>query len=124
MNINKTKIAICANDQNEESKASSRFARCEYYSIYDHRTLKFSFVSNIAKEEMSGAGNKAAKILSDLGVEIVLVPEIGPKAFDTLKAFDIDVFQYSGELSVRDTLYKYFEDQLKEITAPSKKGKH
>lgn len=124
MDISKTKIAICASEMNEESRASSRFARCDYYCIYDHSTLKFSFISNIAKEAMSGAGNKAAKELNDLGVEVVLVPEIGPKAFDTLQAFDISIYKYEGELSVRDTLYQYFEDKLTEVHAPSTKGKH
>ena len=58
------------------------------------------------------------------GVEVVLVPEIGPKAFDTLQAFDISIYKYEGELSVRDTLYQYFEDKLTEVHAPSTKGKH
>lgn len=118
------KIAICADDTNPESVVSSRFARCEYYALYNHETLEFEFVENIAKNEMSGAGGKAAKQISELGAEVVLVPEVGPKAFDALEAFEVNVYRYKKEYSVRDAVYDFYAKKLDKVFAYTTKGKH
>jgi predicted Fe-Mo cluster-binding NifX family protein len=118
------KIAICANDTNPESNVSSRFARCEYYALYNHETLDFTFHKNIAKDEMSGAGGKAAKQVSELGAEVVLVPEVGPKAFDALEAFEVGIYRYKKDYSVRDAIYDFYDKKLNEVLASTKKGKH
>lgn len=124
MNAKVTKIVICANNTNPESSVSNRFARCEYYALYNHETLEFTFHKNSAKDEMSGAGGKAAKQVSELGAEVVLVPEVGPKAFDALEAFDVEVYRYSEECSVRDAIYAFYEKKLDKVFASTKKGKH
>lgn len=118
------KIAICASNNNPESLVAGRFARAPFFGIYDSELLEFSFVNNAAKEEGSGAGAVAVKILSDLEVEIVLVPELGPKAIDALKAFEIKSFQYKQGKTVREALYSYFEKQLPEMLDATVKGKH
>lgn len=124
MDTKYTKIAICANDTNPESNVSNRFARCEYYALYDHETLTFTFHPNTAKNEMSGAGGKAAKQVSEIGAEVVLVPEIGPKAFDALEAFEIEVYRYKKEYSVRDAIYDFFDKKLEKVVTSTKQGKH
>lgn len=118
-------VAICADENSPESLVSSRFARCNYYTVYNHETLEFTYDENQAKEEMSGAGGKAAKQIADLGVSVVLVPEVGPKAYTALEAFGIKIYQYSKKTqTVRDALYEYYEDKLPKLTASSKEGKH
>ncbi|WP_052609299.1 NifB/NifX family molybdenum-iron cluster-binding protein [Candidatus Izimaplasma sp. HR1] len=125
MNVKEVKvIAICANDTDTESNVASRFARCEYYTVYNHETLEFTFYKNIAKDEMSGAGGKAAKQISDLNVDVVLVPEVGPKAYDALEAFEIDIYRYTKSYSVRDAVYEFYENNLERVTSFTKKGKH
>lgn len=124
MDVKHTKIAICADSTNPESNVSSRFARCEYYGLYNKETLTFEFEENNAKNEMSGAGGKAAKQISELGAEVVLVPEIGPKAFDALEAFGVEIYRYKKEYSVRDAIYDYYANNLEQVKAFTKKGKH
>lgn len=126
MSVNKESlIAICAEEENPESLVSSRFARCNYYTVYNHKTLDFTFFENTAKAEMSGAGGKAAKQIADLDVKVVLVPEVGPKAYTALEAFGVEIYQYSKKpQSVRDALYEYYENKLPKLTASSKEGKH
>lgn len=124
MTVTKNLIAICADAADENKSVSDRFARCNFYSVYNHEDLTFEFVENDAKEEMSGAGGKAAKQISSLGVEVALVPEVGPKAYAALEAFDIEVFQYLKGMSVRDAIYAYYANQLKPITAPNTTSKH
>ena len=125
MNTSQTKIAICSIGDNPESNVSDRFARCNKYAIYNSETLKFTFIDNEAINEMSGAGSKAARIMSKLGIETLLVPEVGPKAFVALEAFDIKVFKYTNkEKTVKDTLTDYFENKLTIVKDHTTKGKH
>lgn len=118
------RIGICASNNKPESIVSDRFARANFYAIYDSETLKFSFYENPAKDEGSGAGGKAGKVLGDLNTDIVLVPELGPKAIDALRAFEIKSYQYKQGITVREALYEYFEKKLPELLESSVKGKH
>lgn len=118
------KIGICASDHTPESLVAGRFARAPYFAVYNSETLDFSFFNNTAKDEGSGAGGKAVKILGDLNIDIVLVPELGPKAIDALNAFEIKSYQYKQGKTVREALYEYFEKKLPEMLDPSVKGKH
>ena len=118
------KIAISSLENNENSKVSDRFARAEYFIIYDHDSLNFTSVVNTAKNEGSGAGGKAVKILGDLGVDIVLAPELGPKALEALQAFEIKSYQYPREKTVREVLYLYYEKKLPALLISTSKGRH
>lgn len=118
------KIAINSKENNEDSKVSDRFARSEYFIIYNHDNLSFKALENTAKNEGSGAGGKAVKILGDIGVDIALVPELGPKALEALRAFDIKSYQYPREKTVKEVLYLYFEKKLPELLISTSKGKH
>jgi predicted Fe-Mo cluster-binding NifX family protein len=124
MDTNNTRIVISSDECSDQAKTSSRFARCNYFSIYDHAALSYSFVKNEAKNEVSGAGPKAASQIAKLNVDIVLVPEIGPKAFETFQAFGIKVYRYKKGSSVRDTIYDYYANDLQELIAHTKTGKH
>ncbi len=118
------KIAICSTGTNKESKVAQRYARCDYFMIYNHETLESQFVENTAKNEGSGAGGKVTKILSDLGVNVILVPQVGPKAYDALKAFEIDAFEYDQNVTVHEALYEYYAKEYNEVTEAKGKGKH
>ena len=118
------KIGICSSNNTPESLVADRFARAEQFCVYDSETLKFSFFENIAKDEGSGAGGKAVKLFADLNVDIVLVPELGPKAMDALQAFDIKSYKYKQGITVREALNSYFEKALPELLDASVKGKH
>lgn len=117
-------VAIPTDTPELDALVGSRFARSQYFAIYNHDSLEFTFVKNDAKEEASGAGTKAAKLLGQMDIDIALVPEIGPKAFETLQAFDIRVFRYTKEYSVRDAIYELFEEKLAAITNHTKDGSH
>jgi len=118
------KIAICSTGNNKESIVAKRFARCEYFMIYDHETLESTFIENNARNEASGAGGKVSKNLADLDVDVVLVPQLGPKAYDALKAFEIEAYEYDSNSTVHKALYDYFAKEYKEVTEAKGKGKH
>lgn len=116
------KIAICAEDNTESANASKRYARSEYFAIHDQKTEAFTFVKNEAKNESSGAGNMATKILGDFDVDVLLAPKVGPKAFDMLKAFGIAVYQYDYPAKIENVLKGYLEGRLSEIAGATGKG--
>jgi|GEM_PF-231313 len=116
------KIAICADSNILDGMGSKRYARSDYFAIYDEKTLQFTFIKNEAKKESSGAGNKATKILGDHGVHVLLAPKVGPKAFDMLKAFDIEVYQYETPAKIKDILDGYIKGRFPEITQASAQG--
>ena len=82
--------------------------------------MSFQFEKNIAKNEICGAGTKAAKQIYDLGVTAVLVPEIGAEAYQALNALEIKVYRYNQTYSVRDAIYDYYEKKLQKVLASTK----
>ncbi|MFW6298529.1 MAG: NifB/NifX family molybdenum-iron cluster-binding protein [Bacillota bacterium] len=116
------KIAICAESNHEEAQASNRYARSDYFAIYDTDRKTYDFFENEAKRESSGAGNKATKILGDRGTRVLLAPKVGPQAFEMLDAFEIEVYQYDAAMTVNDALEAYFEGRLLKVTESSEEG--
>jgi predicted Fe-Mo cluster-binding NifX family protein len=115
------RIAVCAKEASEFSPVADRFARTEYFVIYDHSTLTFTPIENDAKEESGGAGGKAVKLLNTHNVDIVLSPEVGSKVLEALKAFEIEAYNYTHASTVKDAIYLYFEQKLRPILVPHNK---
>lgn len=118
------RISVCANEQKELSTVAERYARCEYFAVYDRNTATFSYVLNEAKDEMSGAGGKATKQLGELNVQVALVPEVGPKAYAALDAFGIKVYRYNKGTTLQNAVDQYINGELVEVTSPTRLGKH
>ncbi|MFW5841824.1 MAG: NifB/NifX family molybdenum-iron cluster-binding protein [Bacillota bacterium] len=115
-------IAICATDNTKDSLVSPRYARSNYFAIYNTSTSAYTFVENDAKKEASGASNKATKILGTHHVDVLLAPKVGPKAFDILNAFNIKVYQYEGHERIEEALNAYLEGRYHAITDANAKG--
>ncbi len=123
MSINELRIAIPAVEETKDSRVDDRFARCNVYALYQNGDISFN--NNLAKEEMSGAGVKAAKQISEMGANIALVPEIGPKAYDALEAFGIEMYRYdSKDYTLREAVDALLKGKLKKIEGFTHKGKH
>ena len=86
------KIAISATGTNLEDNVDQRFGRCKYFLIIDPETMHFETIDNQGALVASGAGIKAAQLLSKLGVKDAISGNIGPKAFNTLSAANIDIY--------------------------------
>lgn len=110
------KIAICADTKSTLDTISSRFARCNFYAIYNVETNEYQFVDNTAKDSPSGAGSKAVKIISDLNVSVVLAPKLGPKAKEAIDAFEIKVYEYNNSVSIENAVNEYLANAFSEKT--------
>lgn len=120
-------LAVCAKEPGLDSIVEERFGRAEYYVMYDEAKKLPHSIENKAKFEAGGAGGTAVRLLSENGVDIVLVPELGPKAMDAIKAFEMTVYRYTEQKTVREIIEDYKAGRLNQIdtsTTPSKHGLH
>ena len=82
--------------------------------------IKESFaIDNEAKNEGAGAGGKAVKILADNKVDVVLAPELGPKANEAIKAFEIEAYRTIANLTVEEQIKNFQEGKLEKFETSS-----
>lgn len=116
------KIAVCAKNQGMDSIADDRFGRAEYYVIFDTESRAGETVENTAKNEPAGAGGSAVRILSQNNVDVVLVPELGPKAVAAINAFEIKAYRYTDRVTVREMIAAFQDGKLKQISTSTAKS--
>ncbi len=107
------KILISALGEGLEAKFSERFARADYFVIYDTESDKVESEQNEFKDGQSGVGVKVSQYIADKGVNVVIAGDFGPKAYDTLKSLGIKMFLFKGA-TVKDALNGYKENKLEE----------
>ena len=112
-------IGICAKGKELKSSLDDRFGRAENFIVYNTETSEFSSVENTARDEASGAGGIAVKILSKYNVEVILAPEIGPKAMTAINAFEMDAYNFGNCENVQDAIESYRNGNLKKFITSS-----
>ncbi len=109
------KIAVSSTGKGLDSEVSSVFGRCPYFLIIELNEESYSLVEvveNKGAEQSSGAGISAAQLVAEKGVAAVISGNIGPRASDVLRQFDIRVYIQQG--TVRDVLERFAKGELKE----------
>lgn len=84
------KICITSKGPDLSSPSDPRFGRALYFIIIETETGEYEFIDNKAVSASGGAGVQAAKTVADKEPEILLTGNLGPNAFETLKAAGID----------------------------------
>lgn len=113
------KIAVCSKGNDLKSLCDERFGRCETFVIFDTETKENFAIDNEAKNEGAGAGGKAVKILADNKVDVVLAPELGPKANEAIKAFEIEAYRTIANLTVEEQIKNFQEGKLEKFETSS-----
>jgi predicted Fe-Mo cluster-binding NifX family protein len=110
------KIAVTSLGESLESPVDQRFGRTRYFVLYDLETGEWSAHNNKQNlQAAQGAGIQAAQHVVNLGAEAVITGHCGPKAFVTLSAADIAIYQDASG-SVQDALGAYRAGSLKEAS--------
>jgi predicted Fe-Mo cluster-binding NifX family protein len=112
------KICISSIQSKDDSVIDKRFGRCPFFAIYDSETKKFEFVENSGANESHGAGLKAAQIIVDKGVEVMITGQIGPNAMKALNSANVNLFEIMGNTIMEQVKY-YQENKLTKIDTPS-----
>jgi len=116
------KICVTSDGDKLGSKVDPRFGRCQYFIIMDTDTMEFEAIRNPNIDAMGGAGIQSGQLISERNVKSVLTGNVGPNAFQTLKAAGIDVITgVSG--TIKEAAEKYKKGELKPTQGPSVNSK-
>ena len=113
----KMKIAITAKGKgsNLDSEVDQRFGRAEWIIVVDTETGQHQVHDNsLNLNAPTGAGVQTASNIAELGVDAVITGNVGPKAYRTLTAADIDIYLV-GQSSVKEAVDKLKAEKIKPI---------
>lgn len=87
------RIAVTASGSEPASPVDGRFGRAWWILIHDEDAGTWEAVDNAqARNAVQGAGIRAAQVLADRSVQVLLTGITGPKAFRALSAAGIRVY--------------------------------
>lgn len=110
------KIAVSSTDKTIDDSVSDVFGRCPYFIITEIKNQeieKVEVVENKSTDQISGAGISAAQLMAEKNVNAVITGNVGPRALDVLKQFNIEIYYGSG--SIKEVLRKFIDGKLKRI---------
>jgi predicted Fe-Mo cluster-binding NifX family protein len=109
------RVGISATGEDLNARVDDRFGRCPWFLVVDSDSLKFTALENRHAQEGMGAGMAAAKDLIDVRVDAVISGQVGPKAYEVLKAADVDIFLVSGGITVKEALERFNRGELRKM---------
>ena len=111
------KIAVSCSQPDLEGNVDPMFGRCRYFlivGIEDGKIGPFEAVGNAAASQTGGAGLAAARAVAEKDVKVVITGDMGPRAFDVMSQFGIDVFSAGGP--VKQALLDYLAGRLMKLS--------
>ncbi len=119
------KIAIPSKGQGADAPVDERFGRCAYFALTEDDGANWTIRENPCLKAPGGAGVQAAQFLTQEGVDVLLVDNLGPKAAQVIQAAGIEV--HSGiQGTVQQALRDYQAQELKpmqEAVTPTGPGR-
>ncbi len=116
------KVAVTAQGQELSSALDKRFGRAQWIIVVDSDSRDYQAYENTANLNMAqGAGIQTAKRVIDLGVDAVLTGNVGPKAFATLKAAEVQIF-LTATPTVSDAIDALNNDKLEPVSQANVAG--
>ncbi len=111
----KMKIVISATDNNLSAHVDRRFGRCAWLLFVDTESLHYEAIENESADAASGAGTACAQLVLGKEVDAVISGQVGPNANEVLKQGGIKIFISSQDMTVREILDKYQNNELKQM---------
>jgi len=110
------KVAVSSTGKDLNSNVSNVFGRCPYFVIAEiekKKIVKVEAIENTSANQMGGAGISTAQAVAEKNVQAVITGNVGPRAFDVLRQFKIEIYKGSG--SVKEVLQKFIDNKLEKI---------
>ena len=99
-----------------------RFGRARYFIVVDTETQESSAVDNqMNLNAAQGAGIQAGRNVVELGVKAVITGHVGPKAFATLQAGGVEIYNGASG-TVADAIEQYKTGKLQLAQAADVEG--
>ena len=112
------KVCVTSEGNALDARVDQRFGRCQYFIFVDTETLEFEAIENPNIGASGGAGIQSGQLVASKGIKVVLTGNVGPNAFQTLKAAGIDVITGVSGV-VKEVIGKYKKGLLKPTQGPS-----
>ncbi len=117
------KVAVTSQGSDFHSQVDPRFGRARYYIVVDTDSGEFAAHDNTKNvDAVQGAGIQAGRAVVDLRVAAVITGHVGPKAFATLQAGNVKVYQGASG-TVKEALEKFKTGQLQPADKPNVEGR-
>jgi len=110
------KIAVSSTGESLKSKVAEVFGRCPFFIIAEieyNKIARKEVIKNAVANQIGGAGIAAAQAIAEKNVRAVITGNVGPRALDVLKQFNIEIYYGNGK--VEKVLQKFMEKKLKKI---------
>lgn len=115
-------IAITSIGKDLSSQLDKKFGRAKYIIVFD--TKDSSYQTHDNKQNLNaqqGAGIQSAQNIIDLGAEVLITGNCGPKAFRVLNTANVKIYS-STNGTVNDSLASYFANKLTELNNANVEG--
>lgn len=112
----KMKIVVSSTGKNLKNNVAEVFGRCPYFviaEIENNKIIRSETMENAVADQTGGAGISAAQAVAEKSVDAVIAGNIGPRALDVLRQFNIEVYNGSG--SIEKVLQKFIDGKLTKI---------
>ena len=109
-------ILVGADGKNYESSVAKRFGHASYFVVYD--TVNESFESYENNDE--GHNHDNLQEFLDKGVEVFIVGNIGPHAFELINTPKSKVY-LARQMNVQEAITKFNQNELRLLAEPTVK---
>ena len=110
------KIAVSSTGKNIDSNVADVFGRCSYFIIAEvenQKIEKTETIENKSTDQISGVGISVAQLMAEKNINAVITGNVGPRALDVLKQFNIEV--YYGDGIIKEVLQEFIDGKLKKV---------
>lgn len=116
------KVAVTSFGSAYSDKVDPRFGRAAYFMVYDEDKGSWQCANNQQNlEAAQGAGIQAAQTIRQLGADVLITGNVGPKAFKVLSVSGIKVYS-AAELTVEKAYEMFKNGRLTELAAANVEG--
>ncbi|MCK9444779.1 MAG: NifB/NifX family molybdenum-iron cluster-binding protein [Tissierellaceae bacterium] len=108
------KIAMPVGKKDIATNVGTSFGRSPYFLVYDTETKESEFIENNAAMSSGGAGVKAAQTVIDSDAAVLLTPQCGENAANTLKSANIEIYKTTSK-SIMESIDAYIAGELQTL---------
>lgn len=110
-------LMLIGSDGNKlESPVAKRFGHADYFILYNTDSKSFESYENIDE----GHNHEILQQFLDKGVEVFIVGNIGPHAFDLINTPKSKVY-LARKMSVQEGIDRFLKGELNQLTEPTAK---
>jgi len=92
------RVAIPIENESMEGQVCPSFGRTPFYLIYDDVSAETKYLVNEAAVASGGAGIKAAQLLVDEHIDVVITPRCGKNAAEVLQGASVKIYKSEGDM--------------------------